>query len=92
MAWVMIFALAPLAGIYYPITTLPAWLQPLAWALPPAYVFEGMRRVMQGHGLDWGLLAGAVGLNLFYVGAAALVFLRVHHVARRRGLLLNVGE
>lgn len=92
MAWVMIFALAPLAGIYYPITTLPAWLQPLAWALPPAYVFEGMRQVMQGHGLDWGLLAGAVGLNLFYVGAAGLVFLYVHHVARRRGLLLNVGE
>ena len=47
---------------------------------------------MQGHGFNWGLLGAAVGLNLFYVGAAGLVFLRVHHVARRRGLLLNVGE
>ncbi|MGE4278723.1 MAG: ABC transporter permease [Magnetospirillum sp.] len=92
MAWVMIFALAPLAGIYYPISTLPEWLQPLAWALPPAHVFEGMRQVMQGNGLDWGLLGSAVGLNVFYVGVAGLVFLYVHHVARRRGLLLNVGE
>ena len=92
MAWVMIFALAPLAGIYYPITTLPTWLQPLAWALPPAYVFEGMRGVMQGKGLDGHLLAGAVGLNIVYVSAAALTFLRVHHIARQRGLLLNVGE
>ena len=32
-----------LASIYYPVTTLPGWLQPLAWSLPPAYVFEGMR-------------------------------------------------
>ncbi|MBR9971373.1 ABC transporter permease [Magnetospirillum sulfuroxidans] len=92
MAWVLIFALAPLAGIYYPISTLPSWLQPLAWSLPPAYVFEGMRAVMQGKGLDGHLLAGAVGLNIVYVSAAALIFLRVHHIARKRGLLLNVGE
>jgi len=92
MAWVLIFALAPLAGIYYPISTLPSWLQPLAWSLPPAYVFEGMRAVMQGKGLDWHLLGGAIGLNIVYVSAAALIFLRVHHIARKRGLLLNVGE
>ena len=92
LAWVMVFALAPLAGIYYPIATLPGWLQPLAWALPPAHVFEGMRAVMQGQGLDWRLMGGAVGLNALYLGLAIATFLRVHHVARRRGLLLNGGE
>lgn len=92
LAWVMVFAVAPLSGIYYPIDTLPAWLQPVAWALPPAYVFEGMRRVMFGHGLDLGLLVGAVALNVLYVLLTAGLFLHVFHVARRRGLLLSQGE
>lgn len=92
LAWVMVFAVAPLAGIYYPIATLPGWLQPLAWALPPAHVFEGMRAVMVDHVFRWDLMAGAAALNLVYVSAAAALFLHTHHVARQRGLLLNVGE
>lgn len=92
LAWVLVFAVAPLAGIYYPIATLPEWLQPVAWALPPAHVFEGMRAVMTGQGLDGGLLASAVALNILYVTLAAGLFLRTHHVARERGLLLHVGE
>jgi ABC-2 type transport system permease protein len=92
LAWVMVFAVAPLAGIYYPISVLPGWLQPLAWALPPAHVFEGMRTLMQGGGFDGIRFACATGLNALYVAAAAGLFLHIHHVARRRGLLLNVGE
>jgi len=92
LAWVVVFAIAPVAGIYYPIAALPAWLQPLAWALPPAYVFEGMRSLMFGHGLDLGLLVECGLLNLFYLLLALAVFLRCWHVARVRGLLLGVGE
>lgn len=92
MAWVTVFAVAPLAGIYYPIATLPGWLQPVAWALPPAYVFEGMRSVMVDHVFRWDLLGGAVALNLVYLLAATALFLHTHHVARQRGLLLSVGE
>jgi ABC-2 type transport system permease protein len=32
-AWVSIFAIAPLSGIYYPVSTLPDWLQPVSWLL-----------------------------------------------------------
>jgi ABC-2 type transport system permease protein len=45
-----------------------------------------------GKGFDLGLFASAVGLNLLYLGLAAALFLHTHHVARQRGLLLNVGE
>lgn len=92
LAWVMVFAIAPVAGIYYPIDTLPAWLQPLAWALPPAHVFEGMRSIMFGHGFRPDLLAGAAALNILYLGCATAAFLHTFHVARERGQLLNVGE
>jgi len=92
LAWVVVFAIAPVAGIYYPVATLPTWLQPVAWALPPAYVFEGMRSLMFGHGLQWGLLLESALLNVFYLLIALAVFLRCWHVARIRGLLLGVGE
>ena len=92
LAWVVVFAIAPVAGIYYPVATLPTWLQPVAWALPPAYVFEGMRALMFGHGLQWGLLLESALLNVFYLLIALAVFLRCWHVARIRGLLLGVGE
>lgn len=92
LAWVMIFALAPLSGIYYPIDVLPGWLQVVASALPPSYVFEGMREVMFGHGFRVDLFATALGLNLLYLVASAGLFLHIFQVARQRGLLLNMGE
>lgn len=92
LAWVMIFALAPLAGIYYPIEVLPTWLQPVAWAIPPSHVFEGMRAIMFHGAVRTDHLLAAIGLNLFYLLASSLLFLRVFAIARRRGLLINVGE
>ncbi len=92
LAWVLIFAIAPLAGIYYPIAILPGWLQPLAWALPPAHVFEGMRSVMLGHGFRTDLLLSGLALNAVYLALGVWLFLRVWQGARVRGALLNVGE
>jgi len=92
LAWASIFALAPVSGIYYPVATLPEWLQPVAWALPSSHVFEGMRAVLIEGRFDPGLLAGGVGLTLRYLGLSAAVFLRTFNVARERGLLLQSGE
>lgn len=92
MAWVAIFLISPLSGIYYPIATLPGWLQPVAWTLPSAYVFEGMRAVLFEHAFRMDLFLGAVLLNgLWFVGSTVLL-LRMFEVARVRGLLLQQGE
>jgi ABC-2 type transport system permease protein len=92
LAWVAVFAIAPLSGVYYPISTLPGWLQPLAWALPPAYVFEGMRAILFEDRLRGDLLASATVLNALFLAGAAAVFLRMVEVARIRGLLMSQGE
>ncbi|MEO5336014.1 MAG: ABC transporter permease [Magnetospirillum sp. WYHS-4] len=92
LAWVAIFAIAPLSGIYYPVASLPQWLQPYAWALPSTYVFEGMRAVLFDQVFRWDLFWGATGLNLVYLAATGAGFLYIVHVARRRGLLLHQGE
>jgi ABC-2 type transport system permease protein len=91
-AWASIFVLAPLSGVYYPVSVLPWWLQPVAWALPSTHVFEGMRAVMFGQGFDVGLFFSALGLNLVYIALGFAVFLYAFRVARRRGQLMGSGE
>ncbi|MBA3731544.1 MAG: ABC transporter permease [Gammaproteobacteria bacterium] len=92
LAWVAIFALAPVSGIYYPIDTLPDWLLPVSYALPSSYVFEGMRAVLIEQRFPLDLLFYAIALNTVYLVGAIWLFLRLFHHARRDGQLLHIGE
>ena len=88
-AWAAMFIIMPVAGIYYPVGALPAWLQPAAWALPCAYVYEGMRSIVL-HGVvrtDY-MITGFL-LDLFYLALGVAVFQWTFRVARTKGLLLN---
>lgn len=92
LAWVAIFFVAPLSGIYYPIGVLPHVLQPVAWCLPSSWVFEGMRSVVYDHHFSWPYFWTAAGLDVFYLAVSIAVFLRTFQVARERGLLLGGNE
>jgi ABC-2 type transport system permease protein len=91
-AWGFVFALAPLSGIYYPISVLPSWLQPVAYALPTAHVFEGMRSVGIHKIFRWDTFWMALGLNGLYLALAIGIFMLAFHSARKLGLLLQTGE
>jgi len=91
-AWAFIFALAPLCGVYYPISILPSWVQVLSATLPAAYVFEGMRAVLIEHSVRADLLVAAVSLNVVWLAVGIAGFLIFHRQARERGMLLQVGE
>ena len=92
LAWVAIFAIAPVSGIYYPISVLPDWLQAVAWLLPSSHVFEGMRAVMFEQTVRLDLMLQAVLLNAVFLLISTGVFLKAFHSARERGLLMRVGE
>lgn len=92
LAWAVIFAIMPLAGVFYPIETLPGWLQPAALALPAAHVFEGMRSVVVDGIFRYDLLMNAVLLDGLYLLVGSTVFLLAFRAARQRNLLLHVGE
>ncbi|MFM8330639.1 MAG: ABC transporter permease [Candidatus Methylumidiphilus sp.] len=92
LAWAIIFAIAPVSGVYYPISVLPGWLQPVAWGLPSSHVFEGMRAVMHGQAFPLDHFFYAAGLNVAYLLAGLAIYLYTFHIARRRGLLLQMGE
>src|SRR6202020_2134869 len=69
LAWSIMFLFMPLTCVYYPVSTLPAWLQPVSWALPPTYVFEGMRALLIQHTFRPDLMLSALGLNVvFFAG------------------------
>ena len=92
MAWIAIFAVQPISGVYYPISTLPTWLQYVAAILPSSHVFEGMRAVLFDHTFRVDLLLHAVLLNVIYLAAGFASFLAFFKNARVRGQLLHVGE
>ena len=92
LAWAVVFIMAPFCCVYYSVDTLPALLQPLALALAPTHVFEGMRAILIEGRFDAGAMAAAFGLNALYLGFGFWLFLRTCAVARARGLALQQGE
>jgi ABC-2 type transport system permease protein len=92
LVWTILFLMLPLACVYYPVAVLPAWLQPLAWALPPTYVFEGMRGVLIDKVFHGDLMLEAFALNGLYFVASVIAFLRLLESARTQGSLLQMGE
>ncbi|MBK8174092.1 MAG: ABC transporter permease [Rhodospirillales bacterium] len=92
LAWVAVFAIAPLSGVYYPVNVLPDWLQPIALSLPSAYVFEGMRSILFDARVRYDLMAAAFALNAGFMVSAGAFFLYIYRIARERGLLVQQGE
>jgi ABC-2 type transport system permease protein len=92
LAWTIMFVFLPLTCVYYPVAVLPVWLQYVAWALPPTYVFEGMRALLTDQVFRADLMLQALGLNVVFFAAGAVAFLKLLDSARRHGSLLQAGE
>ena len=73
-------------------TTLPIWLQPVAWCLPSTYVFEGMRAVLFQGAFRTDYFLAAIGLDLLLLAIGATIFFLAFRDARRRGALMQMGE
>jgi ABC-2 type transport system permease protein len=85
--WPIPAMVSPFAGVFYPLSTLPAWMRAIARVVPPSYVLENTRAVAAGRAPDFGALAIAASLAVLYVFAAAWIFTRVYRRAVRTGLI-----
>ena len=92
LTWVLPFMIAPVSCIYYPLSTLPPWLQEVASVIPTSYVFEGMRALLLDGQWRADLLWDALSLNLIYFLLGMVSFLLSFSSARKHGLLLQSGE
>jgi ABC-2 type transport system permease protein len=87
LVWPMPALLSPFVGVYYPLATLPAWMRDVGYLLPPSYVFEGMRTLVNGQAFSGtGLMIGAA-LAVVQVMLAGYFFARVFRYTVRTGLL-----
>jgi ABC-2 type transport system permease protein len=87
LVWPIPAVVSPFAGVFYPVSTLPVWMQWMAHALPPSYVFEGLRAIVERQAWQPATLALAVALAILYVLCACWVFTRVYRHAVRTGLI-----
>jgi len=92
LSWGLAFVFLPLCCVYYPVDTLPEWLQPVALSLPPTYVFEGMRAILLDQTFEPRLLLTAFSLNLLFLALGYTAFRLFLASARRNGSLSQIGE
>ena len=87
LVWPIPAVLSPFVGVFYPLATLPMWMQAVGKVLPPSYVFEGVRALVAGQPLNFTLLTLGIGLACLQIFLAGWFFARVYRYAVRSGLL-----
>jgi len=85
--WPLPALISPFAGVFYPISTLPRWMQMVSTVLPPSYVFEGVRRVAAGGHAAPATLLTALSLAMVYLVLACWFFTSVYRRAVETGLI-----
>ena len=85
--WPVPAVVSPFVGVFYPLATLPVWMQAIGRLLPPSYVFEGVRTIMAGRSAPVGSLACGVALAALDVLLACWLFSRVYRHAVKTGIL-----
>ena len=85
--WPIPALLSPFVGVLYPLTVLPQWMQYIGHALPPSYVFEGVRTIVEGGTLPGVQLLWGIALSLVYIVIAYFILLTVYKKAIRTGLI-----
>ena len=90
LAWSFAGLLMPASCVMYPMSSLPRWMRAIAWMLPTAHSFEGMRQVLAGKGFSPQHFWWGAGLNAVYFVLAIGFFGWIFEQARTRGLLVKM--
>jgi len=83
-----------ISGVYYPVETLPGWLQTVAAASPATYVIQGMRAcLLEGRStIDLLPLAFTlIGVGFAVITLGLVIFRYVERYAKRTGRLKRSG-
>jgi ABC-2 type transport system permease protein len=92
VAWVLSAVFQPFAAVFYPVSVLPPAAQAIAHAVPASYVFEGLRGVLAGEGINRSALGMAALLDVLLVVGALFFLAHAMRHARRTGRLSKFGE
>jgi len=87
LVWPVPAIISPFAGVFYPISILPHWMQCVGKLLPLSYVFEGLRTIISGGTVPAASLIMGGGLAATCVVLACWFFKRVFRHAVQTGIL-----
>ena len=90
LAWAIPFMVQPFSAVFYPVSSLPSWLHPLAQVLPSTHVFEGMRDVIQSRTFPGTHMVASLALNIVFLCGALWLLHTMLVGARRKGFLVKV--
>lgn len=85
--WAIAVLMQPLSCVFYPLSVLPPWAQHVALFFPSTYLFENMRQMMSGNGLNWQQLGISWALNIVYFALSVWFFYRSFAHAKKIGSL-----
>lgn len=89
LTWGTIFMIQPFCAVYFPVSVLPAFLQPIAYLFPATYFFEWIRALHEKMSYNTGRLIAAFIFNLTYLAVASWIFSRQLAAAKRSGQLVR---
>ena len=92
LAWAIIFILLPFACVYYPLDSLPIFMQEIAKLMPTAHIFESLRSILIDNQVLENSIKRIVILNSFYLTFSIFFFHRMIEISREKGILMNQGE
>ncbi len=87
LAWSVGFLIQPFSCVFYPLESMPRWVQVIAVTLPTTHVFEGLRHAIATGELAVAPLLTALGLTILLLIASLLYFHYALLQAKRLGLL-----
>lgn len=91
LAWSLALLIQPAAAVFYPVRSLPGWLQPISHAIPVSHVFEAARAFLAHRDVLAGDLVIGGLLDLVYIGIGAFALSIAYKSVRTRGLLSRPG-
>ena len=87
IAWPLPLIMSIFSGVFYPIATLPEFLQIIAKLFPPAYIFENIRSILSVGTFSAGGLAVGALLSLFYLFLTYNFFMFIYRRNLQSGAL-----
>lgn len=85
--WPIPALISPFVGVYYPVNTLPSWMQIISNVLPPTYVFESMRALVLEKPVPVENFFWGFGLAAGFILLATVIFHLIFKHALRVGLI-----
>jgi ABC-2 type transport system permease protein len=86
-AWSFSWLIQPFSAVFYPLASMPVWVQKVSFVFPTTHIFEGMRYAFQTNQILWKNLAYAFGFDIVLLLIMCYVFKLSLDIARKKGLL-----